>query len=353
MAEADSTAHWLLPHINQQSPSLELLPTVARFKDFLKSGRIGQLAAGIGYLYMEARQYPFGMHWEDAPSRPAARKPTGRNPDFIFVDSQRHWVLMESKGTLSRSLAHICRTTESGYEEQIDPYVDSQGNQARVSHGFALGVHATPGSRASLVAVRTPRVDVPVRPDAPVEPALADPATIAACFRPAFALMGLSDIVRSIDAKQPIGEVPSLREFGLPGMRVLATQEAFRRASSGRTEIAGRFAGIFGIEKRIGEAVLNALRQERRHDPIPVPIAPLSQEAVDPINRAGGLSVSRDGLMWVGIERFGHLSGLPILGLRGPTASIYHHATATSSSRDLQEAYARLLLTTPFEREPK
>ena len=115
---------------------------------------------------MIARGYPFVMHWEDAPVQPSSRNAgSTTSPNFVFVGAEpNEWVLMESKGTVSGSMNDIKKTAHQGYTAQVDPYIETQVGNIKVSHGFAIGVHATPGTATGLCVVRTPlrqTVDLP------------------------------------------------------------------------------------------------------------------------------------------------------------------------------------------------
>lgn len=304
MAEARAAAEWLSEHVSEKPKGFELQSTVNRYKDFVRTGKIGQLAAGIGYLYMIARGYPFVMHWEDAPARPSPRNAGSKTaPDFIFVGViPNEWVLMESKGTISGSLNDMKKTAHQGYTAQVDPYVEAQVGNIKVSHGFVVGVHATPGTAASLCVVRTPLRQAVVLPGGPAT--LNRTAIVRSCYRATLALMALDQAVTAIDRAEPLLAEPDLVELGFGSGKVLVdrrTLEVAQRAAGAadEDELASPFAGLFGLEKRIGNAVIEALKLPANTDTAAA-IEPLSADEGQSMGEE--VSVFPDGLVWIPLK---------------------------------------------------
>lgn len=298
-SEARATAEWLSSLVDEQTSDFELLPAVRFYKDFVRTGKIGQLAAGMAYLYMIRRGYPFVMHWEDAPVRPAPRHAAQTSPDFIFVGDKNEWVLMESKGKVSGSLADTMRAAHKGYTNQVDPYIGTSTGSVNISHGFVVGVHTTPPSQTSLCVVRTPEPQPASGRGGEGAPRLTQTATIRACYRHVFALMGLDQVVAAIGGSEP-PKIAGLRELVFGGRTVLVASamlnDALRTALSADEELESPFAGLFGIEKQIGSAVLEAIGSSD-DTAVAEPIAALSDDVLGRLETH--VAAFPDGLIWI------------------------------------------------------
>lgn len=169
-SESECFRHLVARHVDEDADDFSILQSAKGLKDYSRSHMVGVTGDGIAYLQMIRDGYVWCDHFENLRT---ASKPSRKSPDFVF--SRPHVsdvAITESKATLGSSRAQFKRTVESGYLEQVAPYLGVEISGAIASHGFSIGSWMTSPTRAELLIDHTASsVPAAVGPDdKPINP---------------------------------------------------------------------------------------------------------------------------------------------------------------------------------------
>jgi hypothetical protein len=141
-------------HVDEPTDDFSLLASVKRLKDSVRSHMIGSTGTGIAYLQMIRDGYVWCDHFENLSL--TKRPNTKKSPDYVFSrPGQGDVAITESKATQGSSRAQFKRTVESGYLEQVGPFLGFEIGGAIASHGYSIGSWMTSPTRAELLIDHT------------------------------------------------------------------------------------------------------------------------------------------------------------------------------------------------------
>ncbi|BCG69836.1 hypothetical protein MesoLj113a_09940 [Mesorhizobium sp. 113-1-2] len=266
---------------------------------------IGVTGSGIAYLQMVRDGYVWCDHFENLS---LTRKPkTKKSPDFVFSKpGERDVAIAESKATQGSSRTQFLRTVETGYVEQIHPYLGFEVGGAVASHGYSIGSWMTSPSKAELLIDHT-AVAEPANVNSSGAPS--DPSSVKrGNYLTVLSLLFGPDLPAALRARRPISleaSFPIVRWIGrewLAGYTTVPGTAGYDKATQAIAHSPSVYLlNRFALELDVARAFFTSIfRPADAADPLET-VGRMDDELIAQARAAGG-AVYPDGFSILGSE---------------------------------------------------